>query len=264
MSNTHSSNSGSTRIIDVGGGCECDYEEWIRQDPELRIHVIEPHPELAENMRRRLQHLIDKELIVIHEFACIAEPSPNNRCDFYFCNYKTCSSTLPFSDSNSPKKWKYPIGWREFMDTEAVFFVTAYTLDEFFDTIGSQSFNIKLLAINVQGDAKNVLSGLKNEQVWDRIKSVAVKVHLIGWELYRNQSTLVDVQSILGAHDFQPTTRQKLSRDQEEFILFKRPKDIRKKRRPIVKSLNAVSATATPKPSKKVLGCAIRPLAKRV
>jgi hypothetical protein len=248
----------SNRIIDVGGGCESDYDEWIRTDPDLKIHVIEPHPELAEGMRQRLSHLIDKDKISIHEFACIAEPSPQSRCDFFFCNYKSCSSTLPFADIDAPKKWKYPIGWRERMDMEAVYFVTAYTLDEFFQNIGSQSFTIKLLAINVQGDAFRVLSGLKDDRTWERIKSVAVKVHKTDWELYRNQSTPAQVTEILATRgQFQPILRKELSRNQEEMILFKLPKDIRKKRRPVVKSLNVVSGHQSKSPSKRVLSSGI-------
>lgn len=206
-------------IVDVGAGLRRRYQDWLTEFSGLIIHAIEPHPDLANELRSLASQLEENKLtngnrLHVHEFAASSE---NGRCAFHLSNDKSSSSTLPFATENL-RKWKYPLGRRLFKNIGEIE-VKCKTLHTFF-----RDHNIRgvtFLNIDTQGNALSVLEGLMDQADWNRIQDINVKVHTIDWGLYHGQTVNYHVFDLCRRRYFSLRERTSRTRGQEDILCFK-------------------------------------------
>jgi FkbM family methyltransferase len=209
-------------IVDVGAGLSNYYFDWIQQYKGLIIHAIEPHPELAEKLRTKLEGL---ERVFIYEYA-LTDDDDQDFSNFYKCSHPASSSILPLNTTNL-RRWRNPMGQTLLKNTDTIQ-VEALSLESFL-TRHSIKGHINLLNIDVQGCALNVLRGIRSKRVWEVIKEINVKVHSIDWDLYENQTKLFDVMQLCQNHFFTLQEKKSLSRDQEDLLSFRNQIAVMKK-----------------------------------
>lgn len=240
--------------IDVGAGNKNEYNEWLNKKPHVRIHAIEPHPDLAQNLRNMFAEHIKNERIFVYEFACLAlnagRPLLNRTTDFYLCNQKTCSSTLDFS-AEGIVKWRYPAGAQQLVMTGKIT-VPAMALSDFIDT-HIKSYRHLRLNVDVQGDSLKVLQGIRQTH-WESMDDITVKVHtdkIDKTDLYVGQAKEKDVIAIILKNEFKKESEVIITRGQEKILKFNRTILVLKKEP--AKTLHNASAMQT---TKKIVGVA--------
>ena len=193
-------------IVDVGAGLRRHYKSWLAKHSGLHIHAIEPHPELAAELRA-----LDFQRLHVHEFAATAK---NESVVFHLCSDRGSSSTLPFVTANI-RRWLYPMGRRPFRTLRTIN-VEGKTLSAFFaeHNIGG----IALLNIDVQGNSSEVLRGLTDTKDWNRVKEINVKVHTINFELYAGQSVNYQILDMCRRHYYTLRHRRTFNRGQEDVL----------------------------------------------
>lgn len=205
-------------VVDVGAGLRRRYKDWLIEMPGLVIHAIEPHPELAAELRALAADLeaddgTSGERLRVYEFAATEEDGP---CKFYLTNDRSSSSTLPLVEANL-RKWRYPLG-RRFFKTVGEIEVQGKTLHTF-----CKEHSVRLidfLNVDVQGNALGVLNGWKTAADWDRAREMNIKVHTIDWELYAGQTVNYYVLDLCRRKYFSLDNKTPRTRGQEDVMSF--------------------------------------------
>lgn len=208
----------TSTIVDVGAGLKNMYALWLKRYPTMTVHAIEPHPELAQNLRDFIARTIDSAAssrIVVHECAMV-DNAMHTATTLHLSNDASSSSTLPFN-VDGVRKWKYPIGRRLFKNVGQVQ-VRCYTLAGWMAQ--NKISGVDLLNVDVQGNALQVLRGLTESKYWDKIKELVVKVHAVDFDLYTGQSHGPEVLELCQRHYMKLQTHVKLSRGQEDLLTF--------------------------------------------
>lgn len=205
-------------IVDVGAGCKALYQDWLERYSGLILHVIEPHPVLAQSFRTFRDAFPPqiRERLYVHEFACVAPPDDVDNVDFHLSNDRSSSSTLPFNDAGV-RKWRYPIG-RRYLKTESIIQVRCQTLTRFLADAGV--LKVDFLNIEVQGNAMAVLDGMSMRD-WERVRDVNIKVHTTDFDMYQAQTKNYDVMDQCRRHYLRLQGRSTRSRRQEDVLSFR-------------------------------------------
>lgn len=205
-----------TLIIDVGAGLKNQYAHLLGANPNLIIYAIQPHPELAEELRQTHRSRLLKQLFV-HEIALTNIDGP---VKLHLINESGASSVLPMNPS-SVRKWRYPVNRKAF-ESKGEITVIGKTMETFLEHARITG-NITLINIAVQGYAYQVLAGIKKRQTWEKIKEINVKVHTFAnnVELYHGQSKKEQIVDILMVHMYELKGTKMLSQNQEENLHFR-------------------------------------------
>jgi len=210
-----------TIIIDVGAGMWKEYQRLLQSSNNFYIISFEPHPKLYQNiydMKMRWEKNNDsiKQRFKLNNTAVSNKTKQNIK--FYLTNDPVASNLYPL-DKNGVREWKYPFN-RNLFSIKDTINVDCITLTDY---IKKHDFLKKrfvdLLNIDVQGTSIQVLDGI-SDKLFSKIKRIIVKCIDTHFELYLNQSNIVDVIDKLTVNGFTLIKGMSYSRTQERILEF--------------------------------------------
>lgn len=206
-------------VIDVGAGMWKTYEQKLDVNKNLIIMAFEPCKTLVQKIREEKEtfNASNKSRLLIYDCAI---SDYTGKGTFYIVNDPVASS-LSSLNSAGIAKWRYPFGRKKFSIRKKEI-INVYCLTEFINTCvppNVKKGSIELLNINIQGNCLKVLEGISNNLL-RKIKRVIVKCIDIPFNLYVDQTDIVDIIDKLRVHDFTLIRGEPYSRNQEQIIEF--------------------------------------------
>ena len=208
-------------IIDVGAGLVDSYRALLGQHTGLHIASFEPHPEVySEIVKKKEQWCVNSpciqaRLMVYQQAISVHEgDSP-----FYMLNNRTSSSIYPLNGEGA-SRWRYPFGRPRFRVQKRID-VPCTTISKHINDnrIETSTNTVDLLFIDVQGCAMQVLCGI-DKKTYRLIKRIVVKVIIAPFELYDEQSHVVDVLDTIRSNNFKLLRSTEYSNKQERYLEF--------------------------------------------
>lgn len=211
-------------VIDIGAGLYKQYPEYLIANQKLILVAFEPHQELYHKITKLKDQWNNNEHIAYNKHnqfyvynIAISDENKEN-APFYEFNDPVASS-LANLNINGAREWKYPFQRKRFAINQTTH-IKQLTLAKFLEKNKPlKKKTIDLLNIDIQGTPHKVLNGITKE-MFKKIKRIVVKCIDVPFELYENQSNVIQIIDKLKVHNFTLVRGFKKSHDQEQILEF--------------------------------------------
>ena len=202
-------------ILDVGAGMWRSYRDLSTLHKPYIIHSVEPHPELHKKLIDIKKNNSSHSLHINNRAISTKTKSGEN---FYVVNDPVASSLCKLNHEGI-RNWKYPLRRAPFKVVDIVKVDVISIHDYIKDNKIIKKYGIDLLNIDIQGNCMDVLEGIK-DTTFKKIKRIIIKCIDVPFELYENQTDVIDIIDKLRINDFILLRGAKYSRDQEQILEF--------------------------------------------
>lgn len=209
-------------IIDIGAGMWRQYERLLKAAKNVHIVSFEPHPITFQTIFDIKESLIKIDETVQYRFK-LNKFAVTNRTkksvNFYLVNDPAASSLSPF-DNTGVSLWKYSSSRCKRFEINKTIKVDSVTLTDYIQSekIIKNQF-IELLNIDVRCTCLNILDGI-SDTLFAKIKRIIIRCMDTPFELYTQQSDIVDVIDKLKVNGFLLIKGIQYSSDQERVLEF--------------------------------------------